>query len=67
VEVETVSFEVEAGDVLLLCSDGLSRSLGTEIPADFDSIDPRSADRILADALENDGSDNISFVIVSAA
>ena len=67
VDVETVSFEVEAGEVLLLCSDGLSRSLSAEIPAGFDSIDPRAADRILADALENDGSDNISFVIVSAA
>ena len=67
VDVERIAFAVDAGDVLLLCSDGLSRSLRAEISPEFDSIDPRAADRILADALENDGSDNISFVIVSAA
>lgn len=65
VEIETGSFPVAAGDVLLLCSDGLSRSLPPAIPIGFDPIDPSAADRILADALENDGSDNISFAIVS--
>jgi serine/threonine protein phosphatase PrpC len=65
VEVDTLSFQAAAGDVLLLCSDGLSRSLRDEIPAGFDSADQRAADRMLADALENDGSDNISFVVVS--
>ncbi len=67
VEVETVSFVPDAGEVLLLCSDGLSRSLAVETPSELDSIDASAADRILARALENDGSDNISFVIVSAA
>ncbi|WP_240700240.1 PP2C family protein-serine/threonine phosphatase [Sphingomonas gei] len=66
VEVEAMSFAAEAGDILLLCSDGLSRSLRWEIPRELDLIDPRAADRILAEALENDGSDNISFVIVAA-
>jgi serine/threonine protein phosphatase PrpC len=66
VEVETLSFRVKGGEVLLLCSDGLSRSFDSEIPAEFDSTDPCVADRILGDALERDGSDNISFVIVSA-
>lgn len=67
VEIETRSFPRIAGDTLLLCSDGLSRSLGTDIPKEADLIDPGVADRILANALERDGSDNISFVIVSAA
>jgi serine/threonine protein phosphatase PrpC len=66
VEVETVSLPVARGDVLLLCSDGLSRSLDSDIPAGIGSIEPGVADQILARALEKDGSDNISFVIVSA-
>lgn len=60
VEVESVSFAVAPGAVLLLCSDGLSRSLG----GDAIEGDAVAADRMLADALERDGSDNISFVLV---
>ncbi|MDV3455500.1 protein phosphatase 2C domain-containing protein [Sphingomonas sp. HF-S4] len=60
VEVERVSFAVEPGDVLLLCSDGLSRSLG----GNGTGADEQAAERLLTEALEKDGSDNITFVLV---
>jgi serine/threonine protein phosphatase PrpC len=62
VEIESVSFAVEPGDLLLLCSDGLSRSLGDDAVME---IDEQAAERLLSAALERDGSDNISFVLVA--
>jgi serine/threonine protein phosphatase PrpC len=62
VELESICFAVEPGDLLLLCSDGLSRSLGADVPAE---LDQETADRLLADTLNRDGSDNISFVLLA--
>lgn len=66
VQIDSVSFIVRQGDVLLLCSDGLSRSLAPALPGNARAPGAQDADRILAEALERDGSDNISFVLVAA-
>jgi serine/threonine protein phosphatase PrpC len=63
VEVECLSFAITADDVILLCSDGLSRSLDPVAPSDPGN---RGADQLLADALQKDGSDNISFLVISS-
>lgn len=61
------SVAVEQGDRVLLCSDGLSASLA---PEDFTLPLPplvQHADALLARALQRDGSDNISLVLVAIA
>jgi serine/threonine protein phosphatase PrpC len=59
--IEQVSFRILPGDMLLLCSDGLSRSLEDNVA---DRPDAALADQLLENALRRDGSDNISFVVV---
>lgn len=65
-EIETAEHDLAAGDLVLLCSDGLSRSLD---PRDFAPTLPLEAlaDRLLLNALRRDGSDNASLVLVEAA
>lgn len=65
VQIETLCRPTAAGEIFLLCSDGLSRSLEPNLPADFGSTGEALADEILAGALERDGSDNISFALVA--
>ena len=60
--LQTVSVGLKPGDRLLLCSDGLSRSLNAA-DADGDTIE-MLADSMLANALARDGSDNVSLVIL---
>lgn len=62
---ETVSTDLVPGDLVLLCSDGLSRSLD---PRDFapDLDLDAQADRLLRHALQRDGSDNTSLVLIAA-
>ncbi|UVO50478.1 protein phosphatase 2C domain-containing protein [Sphingomonas sp. SUN019] len=64
VEIERARIELLAGDLLLLCSDGLSRSLD---PRDFIPGRPleAQADRLLTNALQRDGSDNASLILVA--
>lgn len=63
--LQTIGVELLPGDRLLLCSDGLSRSL---IARDIGEGELGSlADRLLAGALARDGSDNISLVLVELA
>lgn len=62
--VDSAPVELIAGDLLLLCSDGLSRSLDRR---DFipDLGIEAQADRLLTNALQRDGSDNASLVLVA--
>ena len=64
VAIDRVTRDLMPRDRLLLCSDGLTRSL---CERDVNSTDPLDAlaDRLLTNALQRDGSDNISFVIVA--
>ncbi len=65
VRIDVVSHRLVPGDRILLCSDGISRSLDprdfTTLPADMDA----AADRLLANALQRDGSDNATLVLIA--
>jgi serine/threonine protein phosphatase PrpC len=64
-EIECRLFDLADGDRFLLCSDGLSRSL-----SDADLVDTgldALADELVAKALQRDGADNISLVLVAPA
>ena len=63
--IDSAKLTLESGDRLLLCSDGLSRSL-SERDVIGDTTMDGLADRLLTNALQRDGSDNISLIIVSA-
>lgn len=61
-ELESSLLDLEPGDRFLLCSDGLSRTLGA---GDIDDAPIEAlADRLLGQALARDGTDNISLVLV---
>lgn len=64
-DIAQVTHSVAPGDRLLLCSDGLMRMLDTR---DFtpDAEIEAEADTLLTLALQRDGSDNISLVLVEA-
>ena len=63
--VDSVRVTLLPGDRLLLCSDGVSRSIDprdfTTMPAATDA----SADRLLGNALQRDGSDNATLVVIA--
>jgi protein phosphatase len=66
VQVEVQRVDLESGDVLLLCSDGLSDMLADEqiaaiLMADLDP--EQAARRLLAGASEQGGTDNITAVV----
>jgi len=63
-KIEKRLFPVAADDLLLLCSDGLSRSLGDDAMPARGETDDALADRLLQSALGRDGTDNITFVAV---
>jgi protein phosphatase len=67
VEVDTWSYPVRAGDVLLLCSDGLTSMISEEqiakILSDADGLD-RAAQRLIDEANQAGGRDNITVVLV---
>jgi serine/threonine protein phosphatase PrpC len=57
-----------AGDVFLLCTDGLTRHVGTaEIAAALSTPPDAAANRLVAQALERGGSDNVTVVVVAVA
>ena len=66
VEVDTWTFPVRAGDVVLMCSDGLTSMIGEDqiaavlsSEADLD----RAGERLIAEANEAGGRDNITVVL----
>lgn len=64
VEIDTVRVPFRPGDILLLCSDGLSRSLTVrDLTAPSPSL-AYSADRLLGNALRRDGKDNATLVLI---
>jgi serine/threonine protein phosphatase PrpC len=62
--LDSVQLTLEPGDRLFLCSDGVSRSLDLADLARDEPVD-LLADRLLAGALERDGSDNASLVLIA--
>lgn len=63
VEIDWVVVELGAGERLMLCSDGLSRSLGEDARDAAAPLD-QAADALLVGALHRDGSDNISLILI---
>ena len=63
VEIASMTIELDAGDRVLLCSDGLSRSLHDSLPEPTIGLDV-VAETLMANALRRDGTDNISLVCV---
>ena len=67
VKVEARAFEVQAGDRLLLCSDGLTEMVKDEAIAKALDVDPEpeaAAKKLLAQANDAGGKDNITVLIV---
>jgi protein phosphatase len=71
VSADTTSIRVEAGDVLVLCSDGLYGALTDQQIADFVTRGPEAqtelqkvAERLVAYAVEVDGSDNTTAQVI---
>ena len=68
VEVDTWTYPVQSGDVLLLCSDGLTSMISEEQIAQILSSTPSlegAAQRLIAAANEAGGRDNITVVLFS--
>lgn len=64
IAIDTTTITLESGEILLLCSDGLSRSQAAErVPYDRDV--ERLADALINTALAEDGSDNASLVLIT--
>jgi protein phosphatase len=67
VNVEARALEVQSGDRLLLCSDGLTEMVANEVIAatlDAESAPEAAAMKLLARANEGDASDNITLIVV---
>jgi PPM family protein phosphatase len=66
VDVDTFSYPMQGGDVLLLCSDGLTSMVSEDRVADIirgsASLD-EAADRLIAEANDAGGRDNITVVL----
>jgi protein phosphatase len=68
VDVDTAILPIEAGDRILLCSDGLSDMVSetgiSEILADSPDDPERAARALLSAALDAGGNDNITIIVV---
>jgi serine/threonine-protein phosphatase Stp1 len=64
VAVDRIVVDVKPGDRLLLCSDGVSRSIDLVGVANGSQAVSQFADDVLRDALRRDGSDNATLIAV---
>ena len=67
VKVESRALEIQSGDRLLLCSDGLTEMVTNEAIAatlDGEPVPEAAAKKLLARANEGDASDNITVIVV---
>jgi PPM family protein phosphatase len=67
VDVDTLTLDLGEGDRLLICSDGLTSMVGTDVIARAltDEPDPqRAADRLVQLAIENGGEDNVTVLVL---
>lgn len=67
IRTDIIHFALEAGDILLLCSDGLTDMLHDCEIADILQHNDLvvAADTLIAEALANGGRDNVSFIMIS--
>jgi PPM family protein phosphatase len=68
VEVDTWTYAARAGDVVLMCSDGLTSMISEKQIAEVLSQEPdldRAAERLIAEANEAGGRDNITVILFS--
>jgi PPM family protein phosphatase len=66
VEVDTFSYDVRAGDIVLLCSDGLTSMVAEDQVAEIIKLAAtleEAADRLIDEANEAGGRDNITVVL----
>jgi PPM family protein phosphatase len=66
-QLDSVSVALLEGDRVLLCSDGLSRSLRAHDFGDAGGRLNAVVDRMLADALSRDGNDNITLILIATS
>lgn len=65
VDVDTFKFELEIGDVFLLCTDGLTNHVENEQIGEFMALSPpEAAWKLVSSALVGGGSDNCSVLVV---
>lgn len=66
VRADSLQFQLQADDILLLCTDGLSDMVSTEEIVNLLGGDlEKTADELLERALRNGGRDNISFILLA--
>ena len=67
IKIDTYEFELEEGDILILCSDGLTNMITEEeilrVISSEASLEQKS-DELIGIALENGGLDNISLICI---
>ena len=66
VDIAMTCIEVQRGDRILICSDGLSRSLDESAISGVRTLHS-FADALLSDSLRRDGSDNISLIVIDVS
>lgn len=65
VQVDTLLLDLMAGDVLLLCTDGLHKYLhDQEIPARLREASPAQVQALIDHALASGGSDNVTAIVL---